>query len=117
MESFSALLLAASAAPLRGWRGPRPNGAQPGLSQHPTGIAHRLPPRRPLATWQAGPAANDCNEPAGFGEDLAIVVSRPRTVLVEHLETIAQHEALHDLTSSQSPRPTTGLRVTSADGQ
>jgi hypothetical protein len=44
MESFSAALLAASAAPLRGWRCPRPNGAQPGLSQHPTGIAHRLPP-------------------------------------------------------------------------
>jgi hypothetical protein len=36
--------LALSACLLRGWRCPGPNGAQPGLSQHPTGISHRLPP-------------------------------------------------------------------------
>jgi hypothetical protein len=92
MESFSAALLAPSAAPLRGWRCPRPNGAQPGLLQHPTGIAHRLPPRRPLAAWQERPAADDCNEAAGSGEDPTIVVRPPRTVLVEDSEAIAQHQ-------------------------
>jgi hypothetical protein len=110
MESFSAALLAASAAPLRGWRCPRPNGAQPRLSQHRTGIAHRLPPRRPLATRQERPAAEDCNELAGFGKDPKIVVRPPRTVLAGDSEAIALHEALDELTSSQPPRPTTGLR-------
>jgi hypothetical protein len=93
MERFSAALLAASAAPLRGWRCPRPNGAQPGLSQHRTGIAHRLPPRRPLADRQERPAADDCNEAAGFGEAPTIVVMPPRIVLAEDSEAIAQHGA------------------------
>jgi hypothetical protein len=117
MESFSAALLAASAAPLRGWRCPRPSGAQPGLSQHPTGIAHRLPPRRPLAARQVRPAAEDCNEPAGFGKDPTIVVRPPRTVLVGDSEASDLHEAPDELTSSQPPRPTTGLRGTGAHGQ
>jgi hypothetical protein len=114
--SFSAALLAASAAPLRGWRCPRPNGAQPGLSQHRTGIAHRLPPRRPLATRQERPAADDCNEPAGFGKDPTIVVRPPRTVLVGDSEAIAQYEALDELTSSQPPKTDHRPQGTGAHG-
>ena len=72
------------------------------------------PPAGPLAGRQERPAAEDCNESAGFGKDPTIVVRPPRTVLVEDSEATAHHEALDELTSSQPPRPTTGLRVASA---
>jgi hypothetical protein len=110
MESFSAALLAQrltatglavpSAERRAAWAVAAPDGNR----------SSPAPPQDHLPLGKSGPAADDCNEPAGSGKDPKIVVMPPRTVLVGDSEASALYEALDELTSSQPPRPTTGLR-------
>jgi hypothetical protein len=62
-------------------------------------LASPTPPAGPFATRQARPAADDCNNAEGFGKEPIIVVSRPRSVLVETQRLLTSMERLDEMAS------------------